>query len=108
MAAGCGNAAEHRVRRLGAEMTPYERAKHAYEQLPRRLKEDFIEAGIWARDTLTKHEGSGHQFEISAGVDGSFSCSFAKPAWSGDHSGDYMRTVAEAICIAVCEYMNGV
>lgn len=34
-------------------------------------------------------------------------CSFAKPEWSGDHSGRGMDHGAEAIVMAVCEYIAG-
>jgi hypothetical protein len=89
--------------------TPYERAQIMFNELPEHLRTDLVEAAIWARDTLRDKEGAGHHFELSPdGVNGgTMSCSFAKPEWPGDHSGAYMPTAAEAITIAVCEYLCG-
>lgn len=85
-----------------------QKAVALYDALPDHLKSDMIEAAIWARETLTKHEGSGHHFELIAhDYEGTLSCNFAKAEWAGDHSGSYMGTAAEAICIAVCEYLGG-
>lgn len=83
------------------------KANAAYEAVPDHFKEDVIDAAIWARETLTQHEGGGHHFEISAEKDGLLSVSFAKPRWAGDHSGEPMPTAAEAFVMAVCEYLNG-
>lgn len=82
-----------------------ERALALYEDIDLYIKEDLVEAAIWARDTLMKHEGEGHHFELSANSEGLLCCSFAKPSWPGDHSGSYMPTAAEAIVMSVCEYM---
>jgi hypothetical protein len=83
------------------------RVQAAYDLVPAEYKEDFIEAGVWARDTLRDHEGKGHHFELSAEPDGTLACSFAKPEWPGDHCGKGMPTAAEAIVRAVVEYLNG-
>src|SRR5690606_32119691 len=71
-----------------------ERALALYEDIDPSIKEDLVEAAIWARDTLMKHEGEGHHFELSANHERLLCCSFAKPSWSGDHSGSYMPTAA--------------
>ncbi len=34
-------------------------------------------------------------------------CSFAKPSWNADHCSKPMEHGAEAIVMAVCEYLNG-
>jgi hypothetical protein len=34
-------------------------------------------------------------------------CSFAKPSWKGDHCGRGMEHGAQAMVMAVCEYLNG-
>ena len=83
------------------------RIQSAYDEVPTYLKEDFVEAAIWARDTLRDHEGKGHHFELSPEPDGTLACSFAKPEWPGDHCGRGMETAAEAIVRAVVEYLNG-
>jgi hypothetical protein len=100
-------------------MTPVEQEREAriqsqYEAVPEHIREDLVEAAIWAREVLTRHEGGGHHFEISAYCtlvdgqfvrDGSLQCSFAKASWAGDHCGQPMDSAAEAIVRAVCEYL---
>lgn len=78
-----------------------------YYNVPEHIREDIVEASIWAKDTLTKHEGEGHLIHLSTDSKGSIVCSFAKPSWSGDHCGRPMNDGAEAIVVAVCEYMCG-
>ena len=78
-----------------------------YESIPEDTREDIVEAGIWARELLAKKEGEGHEFFVSANKDGTVSCSFAKPEWAGDHCGSGMSHGAQAIVMAVCEYMYG-
>lgn len=69
---------------------------------------DYIEEAIqWAITTLTEEEGSGHYIMVTAGDEGLVECSFAKPEWGGDHVGRGMEHAAEAIVMAVCEYMEG-
>lgn len=82
------------------------RTKAMYDALPQHLKDDLVDACVWARQTLMEKEGSGHDFQISGGDEG-LCCSFAKPEWSGDHSGPYMSTASEAIVAAVCSYLCG-
>jgi hypothetical protein len=80
-----------------------------YEAVPDYIKDDIGEAITWAKKTLTDHEGSGHQFYVhgSHKNPGLVVCSFAKPQWSGDHCSREMEHGAEAIVMAVCEYLNG-
>lgn len=80
----------------------------SYNAVPEHIREDIVEAGVWARDTLRDHEGLGHQFYVvSNGSDGMVVCSFAKPEWAGDHCSRPMESGSEAIVMAVCEYLNG-
>lgn len=83
------------------------RITERYDAVPAYVKEDIVEACVWARDVLTRHEGGGHQFQIVADHDGSFCCAFAKPSWGGEHPGGWMPTVEEAIVMSVCEYLCG-
>lgn len=61
----------------------------------------------WARETLTKHEGAGHIFQLIF-ENGKYFCCFAKPQWSADHCSQGMDESHEAIVMAVCEYLSGV
>lgn len=83
------------------------RIQEAYSKVPEHIRDDICEATKWARATLTKLEGAGHQFYVTAAGEGLVCCSFAKPDWAGDHCGRGMDHGAEAIVIAVCEYLNG-
>lgn len=84
------------------------RIQAAYSAVPEEIRDDIGEATKWARETLTNLEGSGHQIYVSASSEeGLVMCSFAKPSWAGDHSGRGMEHGAEAIVMAVCEYLNG-
>ena len=85
-----------------------QRADIFYSEIPDHIKEDLCDSILWAKNFLTHHEGGGHDFQISTNANGEFCCSFAKPEWSGDHSGRYMLTVPEAIVMSVCEYLSGV
>lgn len=78
-----------------------------YAAVSENIREDICEATKWARETLTNHEGSGHQFYVTAEVNGLVVCSFAKPSWAGDHCGRGMEHGAQAVVMAVCEYLNG-
>lgn len=79
-----------------------------YNSISDDIKDDIYEAIVWAKTTLTNHEGSGHSFYVTASsVPGWVVCSFAKPSWSGDHCSKPMEHGAEAIVMAVCEYLNG-
>lgn len=84
-----------------------ERIQAMYATIDQYIKDDIVEASAWARRTLTNHEGAGHDIYVSAGGDDMVVCSFAKPEWSGDHCGRPMDHGAEAIVIAVCEYLCG-
>ncbi len=79
----------------------------AYAAVPEHIREDICEATRWARDTLMRREGTGHQFYVTATSDQLVCCSFAKVEWSADHCGRGMEHGAEAIVMAVCEYLNG-
>jgi len=83
------------------------KADEMYRNTPQEVREDIVEAAIWARETLTNHEGSGHSIHVMGQVNGQCFCCFAKPEWGGDHSGSSMDTGAEAIVMAVCEYLSG-
>jgi len=85
----------------------YKQAKEMYDGLPTHIKEDVVDAGLWARDTLMREEGEGHIINVTANDKRECSCSFAKPEWGGDHSGPYMELASEAIVMAVCTYLNG-
>lgn len=84
-----------------------ERILAAYDKVPEHTKEDIEAAIKWAKKTLTNLEGKGHLFYVIANGDRTISCSFAKPEWPGDHCGRGMEHGAEAIVMAVCEYING-
>jgi len=88
-------------------MNREEKTLQSYENVPDYIKEDVVEAGIWARNYMMRKEGEGHQFFVTANKDGTVCCSFAKPEWAGDHSSRGMAHGAEAIVMAVCEYING-
>ena len=83
------------------------RIQAAYAAVPEYIRDDICEATKWARETLTNLEGAGHQIYVTAAGDGLVCCSFAKVEWAGDHCGRGMEQGAEAIVIAVCEYING-
>jgi len=82
------------------------RANELFNEVDDFTKDDLISALDWARDTLTDHEGSGHQFALTA-HDNQFVCSFAKPQWGGDHSTEARSTAPDAIVWAVCTYLAG-
>lgn len=85
------------------------RIQEMYEAVPEWVRDDIAEASKWARDTLRDHEGAGHCFYITGdrSLPGAVVCSFAKPQWSGDHCGRPMEHGAEAMVMAVCEYLSG-
>ena len=78
-----------------------------YNSVPECIREDIVEAGIWAREFMLRKEGEGHEFFVTANKDGTVCCSFAKPEWAGDHSSRGMEHGAQAIVMAVCEYVAG-
>jgi hypothetical protein len=83
------------------------RIQTMYDGIPEHIKEDICEATVWARETLTNYEGAGHCIYVTAKSNGLVVCSFAKPEWPGDHCGRGMEHGAEAIVMAVCEYLCG-
>lgn len=83
------------------------RVQATYDAVPVHVREDIVEAALWARDTLMRKEGEGHDIQLSAEPDCTMVCSFAKPSWGGDHCGRKMDTASEAIVMAVCEYLEG-
>lgn len=84
-----------------------EKIQKSYYNVPEYIRDNICEASIWARETLTNLEGSGHSIYVTAGKNGTVVCSFAKPEWGGDHCSRGMDHGAEAIVMAVCEYING-
>lgn len=87
-------------------MNKKQQLQETYSLVPDFVREDIVEACIWARKVLTEFEGSGHEFHLTYQND-SFYCSFAKPEWSGDHCGTGMSSATEAIIMSVCEYLCG-
>ena len=84
----------------------YKKAELLYHTIPDYIKEDLFEAMSWAKTTLTELEGDGHHFDVFA-QEGEVGCCFAKPEWGGDHCGRPMESAAEAVVMAVCEYLSG-
>ncbi len=84
----------------------YAQARKRFAKAPEHIREDIVEAAIWARDTLRDHEGAGHIIQVSESK-GLVVCSFCKPQWNADHCGETMETGSEAIVMAVCEYLSG-
>lgn len=83
------------------------RIQAAYRAVPEDTRDNIYKAAQWANETLTNLEGAGHQLYVTAAKDGLVCCSFAKAEWSGDHCGRGMEHGADAIVMAVCEYLNG-
>lgn len=75
-----------------------------YESVDEEIKEDIVKALSWATKTLTELEGSGHIFTLTASKN-LVVCAFAKPEWSGEHYGEGMFHGAEAVVMAVAEYV---
>ena len=85
-----------------------QKIQSAYQAVPDHVRDDILEALLWAKAKLTEHEGAGHQIYISAVHNKNLvCCSFAKPEWPGDHCGRGMPHGAEAVVMAVCEYLSG-
>jgi hypothetical protein len=84
------------------------KAVEMYNSLPQHIKEDTYEALLWAMEYMMQEEGEGHSFQIYGNMDATVSCSLSKPQWTADHCSKGMETGAEAIVMAVCEYVNGV
>jgi len=84
------------------------KALEMYDSIPTYIKEDTYEALLWAIDYMTNMEGEDHSFHIYGNEDATVSCSLSKPRWVADHCSKGMDTGAEAIVMAVCEYVNGV
>lgn len=84
-----------------------DRVLASYNAVNEYTREDLLDAITWATKTLTDLEGSGHQFYVTADKDGLVCCSFAKVEWNADHCGRGMDHGAQAIVMAVCEYING-
>ncbi len=78
-----------------------------YQDVSDDIKSNALKAWRWAKNRLALIEGDGHRFVLSREKDGSICCAFAKPEWAADHCGKGMKTAAEAIVIAVCEYEHG-
>lgn len=84
-----------------------ERILASYHAVDEYTRNDIEEAIQWAKKTLTDLEGDGHQIYVTGRADRTVVCSFAKNEWPGDHCGRGMDHAAEAIVMAVCEYING-
>ena len=84
-----------------------DRVQERYSAVSDEVCEDIGLAHAWAIDALMRKEGEGHQLNISARGDNQVCCSFSKPEWGGDHCGRAMDHGAEAIVMAVCEYLEG-
>ena len=80
-----------------------------YAEIPDWIKGDIGHAYVWAKSRLISMEGGGHHIVVTGSrrVIGAVECSFAKSSWSSDYSGSPMDEAAEAIVMAVCEYLNG-
>ena len=87
-------------------MSQEERIQQDYKNVPEHIREDIGEAITWAKSILTKEEGEGHCFYVSAEKN-RIVCSFAKPEWSADHCSRPMEHGAQAVVMAVIEYLNG-
>lgn len=84
-----------------------QRIQKRYASISDDIKDDIELAARWAKEVLRDHEGSGHLLFVSASGANRVCCSFAKPEWPGDHCGRGMDHGAEAIVMAVCEYLEG-
>jgi hypothetical protein len=84
-----------------------QRIQNAYAAVPEFVRDDICEAAQWARDTLTGLEGDGHIFYVYAKSDGTVYCSLSKVTWAADFVGRGMAHGAQAMVMAVCEYLNG-
>ena len=84
------------------------RIQAMYLGVPEHIREDICGALLWAKLTLRERGETGHEFFVTAAAEpGLVVCSFAQPSWAGDHSGRGMDHGAEAIVMAVCEYLCG-
>lgn len=82
-------------------------AKKMYDSLDDLIKEDIQEAIRWAKETLANLDGFGHQFYVTSCKGNLVCCSFSKAEWPSDYCGRGMHHAAEAIAMAVCEYVCG-
>jgi hypothetical protein len=87
-------------------MTRGEILQQKLSEVPEDVFDDLFDTLNWAKTTLTNYEGSGHMFQLTAKGD-KICCSFAKPSWPGDHTGNYEYDASQAIITAVCEYLVG-
>ncbi len=84
----------------------YAAAKKAFDETPEDVKGDLESALDWAKETLKTINNGEYSFSIL--YEDGFKCCFSQPSWSSDHCSDAMPDAAEAIVMAVCEFMNGV
>ena len=84
----------------------YAAAREQFNSVDALIKDDIEGALEWAKETMTAHEGDGHHFSII--YEDGFKCCFCKPSWNADHCSQAMPSAAEAVVMAVCEYLNGV
>ena len=87
-------------------MTRGEILQQKLSEVPEDVFDDLFDTLNWAKTTLTNYEGSGHMFQLTAKGD-KICCSFAKPSWPEDHTGNYEYDANQAIITAVCEYLVG-
>lgn len=78
-----------------------------FKALPAHLKDDIVEAALWARTVLDSCDAPGHRFQLHPAGDARVTCSINHPEWSRDHVGAAMATGSEALLMAVCDYVYG-
>lgn len=75
---------------------------------PNEIRTSVFKTLKWARRILTDHEGRGHMIVLRRHHKNKelISCSFAKPSWSGDHSGPYCKSGVDAIIESIRDYLR--
>ncbi len=84
----------------------YAAAKKAFDETPEDIKGDLESALEWAKEKLKRKERGEYSFSLL--YEDGFKCCFSQPRWPSDHCSAAMPEAAEAIVMAVCEYLNGV
>jgi len=88
-------------------LTQEEKILEMYNSISEDIREDICKACEWAKNYLMRLEGEGHELYITRHSDRLVCCSFAKPEWRADHTSRGMDHGAQAVVMAVCEYVNG-
>lgn len=78
-----------------------------FKEVPRHVRDDLADAVLWARSVLEAHEGAGHRFQIHATGSLHVVCTLNHPDWTTDHIGPPMPNGADAVVMAVCDYLYG-